>query len=668
MTFLQPFVLWGLPLILLPILIHLLNRMRHRPQPWAAMRFLISATRSSINNARLREWLILLFRVLAVLMLVLFVGRPLAGGWLGWALAPAPDTVLILLDRSASMEMQVPGTTNTKRELALRALADAAKPFEESSHLVLIDSALRAPQEIGRAASLTDLSLTAATDTAADIPGLLSAAVTWLVENRAGTAEIWIASDLQRSNWQPEDTRWQSLIAQLNGFPQKVRVRLLAMNQRGELNRSLALREVLRQKRGAQGELQFTLDLQASNADRETVPLVRVLDGTRTVTDLKLDAQSLRWRSKAPLNNQATNGWGSFELPADANGRDNKIYFVYGAETPLRASVISTDTVGARLLQLAIGAADKTGRSVADLATPTTLDRTAWEQNTFVVWQEALPTGAIAQRLRTFAEQGGTILFLPTGTTDPQRFEGLGWGDVQQTDSQQPFRIRRWNEEEGPLAKTDEGLSLPVADVVFVRRQTIFGQKGVLAAFEDGAPFLARQNIGRGEVFFCGSLPHRDWSSLSDGPVLVPMMQRLLQSGSRRLHRADSVACGELSSVDQARRWEAVDSTSTKEIRTDAGVYRAGDRLLAVNRPAAEDDLEILEAADAQRLFGSVGLQLLADRKSERGNLQGEIWRFFLGAMLLFLVAEAILTLPPRRPASVANGPLIPKEEAEVPA
>src|ERR1044071_8034960 len=106
MTFLQPFVLWALPLILLPILIHLLNRMRHRPQPWAAMRFLISATRSSINNARLREWLILLFRVRAVLMLVLFVGRPLAGGWLGWALAPAPDTVLILLDRSASMEMQ----------------------------------------------------------------------------------------------------------------------------------------------------------------------------------------------------------------------------------------------------------------------------------------------------------------------------------------------------------------------------------------------------------------------------------------------------------------------------------------------------------------------------------------------------------------------------------
>ena len=51
MTFLQPFILWGLPLVLLPVMIHLINRMRHRPQPWAAMRFLVSATRSSVSHA-----------------------------------------------------------------------------------------------------------------------------------------------------------------------------------------------------------------------------------------------------------------------------------------------------------------------------------------------------------------------------------------------------------------------------------------------------------------------------------------------------------------------------------------------------------------------------------------------------------------------------------------
>src|SRR5271157_5742574 len=213
MTFLQPFVLLGLPLILAPVIIHLLNRMRHRPKPWAAMRFLVSATRNSVSHARLRQFLIPLCRVLAVAMLVLFVARPLAGGWLGWALSPAPDAILILLDRSASMETRAGATT--KRQQAIELLAQAAKAFEETSHLVLIDSATRVPQEIARAATLNQLSLTQATDTAADIPALVRTAFDWLIENRAGTAEIWLASDGQRSNWLPEDPRWKNVIAQL---------------------------------------------------------------------------------------------------------------------------------------------------------------------------------------------------------------------------------------------------------------------------------------------------------------------------------------------------------------------------------------------------------------------------------------------------------------------
>src|SRR5665213_4375816 len=121
MTFLQPFLLWGLPLVLLPLIIHLLNRLRHRSHAWAAMRFLVAATRSSVSNTKLRQFLILLCRALAVAMLVLFLARPLAGGWLGWALSPAPDAIIILLDRSASMETHSGGISRRKQALKLLA-------------------------------------------------------------------------------------------------------------------------------------------------------------------------------------------------------------------------------------------------------------------------------------------------------------------------------------------------------------------------------------------------------------------------------------------------------------------------------------------------------------------------------------------------------------------
>jgi hypothetical protein len=135
------------------------------------------------------------------------------------------------------------------------------------------------------------------------------------------------------------------------------------------------------------------------------------------------------------------------------------------------------------------------------------------------------------------------------------------------------------------------------------------------------------------------------------------MMQRLLQSGSRRFQQAVSISCGELGLVDQARHWEAVDSPNPKDIRTQAGVYRCGERLLAVNRPAAEDDPEVLESDQARHLFGSLTLQMLEERRGSQGeNLQGEIWRMFLFTMLIFLVAEGALILPAK--GANTRGPL----------
>jgi hypothetical protein len=175
------------------------------------------------------------------------------------------------------------------------------------------------------------------------------------------------------------------------------------------------------------------------------------------------------------------------------------------------------------------------------------------------------------------------------------------------------------------------------------------GQKDVLAAFEDGTAFLVRQSLGKGEVYFCASLPDPAWSGLDDGPVLVPMLQRMLLAGGRRVQDVSSVACGELSQADQILPWVSVDSTAPKDIRTQAGVYRAGSRYLAVNRPVAEDDPDVVDPDEARKLFGDLPVQTLQQRHVDTGRLQGEIWRFFLFAMLLFLIVEGILILPVRQ-------------------
>src|SRR5919204_3812726 len=147
MTFLQPLLLYALPLVSLPVIIHLINQRRYQSVRWAAMIFLLAANRMSRGYARLRQWLILLFRMLAIAGLVFAVSRPLAGGWLGRAAGGRADTTIILLDRSPSMRQQSPGTVVSKLEAGRQQLARTLGMLG-SGRWVLIENTSNAAREI----------------------------------------------------------------------------------------------------------------------------------------------------------------------------------------------------------------------------------------------------------------------------------------------------------------------------------------------------------------------------------------------------------------------------------------------------------------------------------------------------------------------------------------
>lgn len=300
----------------------------------------------------------------------------------------------------------------------------------------------------------------------------------------------------------------------LASLPQKVRIRLLASGQATSANASLALEQVVRRQATTRSELQFRLALQRTQGEPVTLPIAVNLDGVRSQLDLNVVGQNFRWRHRAALPEGQISGWGSFGIPDDANRRDNITYFVYGAEAPSRACVVSTDAGSGPLLQLAVAALLETNQPPVTLMTPASVRAGFLADRTLLLWQAPLPEGSVAEEIRSFVVEGGAVMFLAPGQAEATRFNGAGWSEVQSAENGQPFRILRWDQEQGPLAKTDEGLSLPLPQVSFLRRQAILGNKNVLAAFEDGTPLLTRQTLGKGEIYFCASLPAREWSSL----------------------------------------------------------------------------------------------------------------------------------------------------------
>ena len=642
MSFIQENILFGLPLILLPVIIHLINRMRHKPRKWAAMQFLFAATQSSTSHSKIKNWLILAMRILAVLMLLLFLSRPLVGGWMGWAFGGAPDIIMLLVDRSASMESRISGTNKSRREYAIEMIVNAAEKFENKSQIVLIDSATRKPQNIANAASILELPDTQPSDTAADIPAMLQSALDWLVDNQAGIAEIWIASDLQATNWLPDDSRWESLMESFNSLKQKVRIRMLATTQDSPMNASISISQLARIKSNEIGEVRLAIDIKRTKINNDTEPIKQTINGVTTEIEAKVNGQATRWRHRIEVDEQS-GGWGKLELSPDGNPQDNITYYRYDDDFSMEGLVISESKLSP-LWQAAASTVNISARKPAKILAPNEFSKSDLRDSTLVIWHAPLPQGDTSIALREFINEGGRLVFFPAGEATTVRFVGLGWGEKQTTEKD-PFKIGRWDEDQGPLANTDEGLLLPLNQLTVKQRQKIVGEAAILAAFNDGQAFLARQTIGQGEVYFCSSLPLLTWSNLGDGMVIVPMIQRLLAAGSSRFQRNFIIETGRASAGDMQLEWTSAETGQRGNLQTEAGVYRSGDRWLVVNRPENENEFKRVEDEKVSALFSGLTFRLFQAQR-DNTSLQSEIWDKFLILMLIALLIEAWLICP----------------------
>jgi hypothetical protein len=175
-------LLIGLPLI--PVLIHLINMMRHRRVKWAAMDFLLQSYKKHRNWIWLKQLLLLLLRMAAVALIVVMLAglgcRNDLAGWLGGT----PTHHYVLLDDSYSMSDRAGGTTAFESALqAIGRIVDRAALQETRQEFTL----LRFSQAVGNAASDAE----AAADQVADLNAeVIDANFKLLLEEKRNTFDV----------------------------------------------------------------------------------------------------------------------------------------------------------------------------------------------------------------------------------------------------------------------------------------------------------------------------------------------------------------------------------------------------------------------------------------------------------------------------------------------
>lgn len=225
---LGPFYATVIAAVSVPVLIHLINMLRHRRVEWAAMEFLLLSQKKNRTWIVLKQLLLLLLRMVAMAAIVFMVAQPLLSNRLGELFGSSTTHHIVLVDDSYSMSDRWQDTSAIdEARKAIRRLGQAAAEDVHSQTFTLMRFSQagrgRQPDLLSVPVNRTDfpgqldkvLQKLKATHLAVG-PGPALRAVTQLLGEGEGQSRIvYLFSDFRTREWD-DPTELRGLLKQLS--------------------------------------------------------------------------------------------------------------------------------------------------------------------------------------------------------------------------------------------------------------------------------------------------------------------------------------------------------------------------------------------------------------------------------------------------------------------
>ncbi len=206
--FASPWLLMGLLAAGVPVLIHLLHKRKFIETEWAAMKFLLAATKKYSRRVRFEQLLILLVRCLILLLLAVAFSRPYWSVKGAFFETAAPVHRILVIDTSFSMRWQNDGREKfaSAKELAETLVSDSNTG--DAFQLIQISSV--SPQTLisrpsrQQAYVLDEISRLQPTEEYGDVTQALQSALEFLNQaQELAQKEVIVISDFQAKSWAP---------------------------------------------------------------------------------------------------------------------------------------------------------------------------------------------------------------------------------------------------------------------------------------------------------------------------------------------------------------------------------------------------------------------------------------------------------------------------------
>ena len=687
MTFLNPFLLLGLAAAAIPILVHLFHFRKPKEVEFSSLQLVRGLQQKAMQRLRIRQWLLLALRTLAILGLVLAFSRPVVeSAWAGVFAGRAPAAFAIVLDTSPSMTLRdSQGELLAQAKELAAALAESMQPGDEL-HLLTTGGGTAGRTAFTQPGPALDAvaQVQFSAGGMALVPAVAQAAAL-LDDADQLTREVFVLSDFQATTLGADSLGF--------GVPEDIRITLLPLGDRDVPNVAVSGASVASQLVESGRPVQIAAEVSAFGESVEGYGASAFLEGQR-VGQVASDVQSGLARPIRFVVTPNQTGWlaGDVRTEADAAEWDNVRHFVLRVPGARRVLVVEGENQRTDLVRLALDLAAERGGVETD-AIPAS--RLAAEDlgpydTVVLVGPASFSTGEVAS-LERFVSGGGGVLLFPGDRAEAGAYDALltrlGGGRTAGLlgtigSDETVGRFDRVDLEHPLFEGVLDGAGDLETPSVYaaLRYREGGGDEQALIRLAGGLPFLQEIRHGQGTLLYFAVAPDPRWSDFAVRGVFVPLLYRSVLYAAAETVEEDGLIAGEPSSVripglESADPVRVVSPDGDEQIPPQrslpggvvlewtpetAGVYDVmqRDRLVrrvAANVSASESDLTRADPETAvQRIAGATGASVrtlpvsagvgvgAAERiQEERAGV--ELSRWFLLLTLAALIAETLV-------------------------
>ena len=594
MSFINSFFLYLLPLVAVPIVIHLIGRQRYYKQEFSTLRFLKQLEIELIRKLKIRQILLLVLRILLILLLILVFARPYRTTRSPGIVVGKGETLYLIVDNSLSMQARMKG--KSRLEIAKSSVLSAAEQIDYPVYIKLIESTH--PQKIKDIGLVTDPSLIEDILTnvdAANGNGSINRAIvavqTDLKLQRELNPAIWILSDFQKPDFQRNpsvDEFFKTTDSRVILFPvssNSENVAISSLSVPGQLfrqNQAVQVRGFLSNWNSEAVEAPVSLFLGDQKLGQALL----------TVPPFKEAYVRFEFIPSSPGFHQAR-----LKIADDNLLMDNQRYFPLNIPYQIRVLIVSRHPEDSRYIKRALGA-DEASVVIVKMTSTSLFSTEDLAQYDLLVFSNVDELADNAQtKLNFYLEMNRGLLLFPGKDCSPEKFNALWAG----THGFPKWRTTRTTEPGQYLKSGNIDANHPVFSRLLREKDSfeyspeyytipgfsISKNHRVLATYEDNTPLIMEATLDAGRGILLASAPVAGWSNLQLTGFFPAIMNRLVfylaQQGMPEL----DIVCGDTLII----------SPSKLNIRTDLSVHTPDNRriklALGIDDPILFNDTEI---------------------------------------------------------------------------